>query len=140
MIKFIYQNCQHKPYNEKISINLINKLRLLLPLPENIIIEFVNLDPSIYAETIVDRKTKNTIRLNNILEKKELIQPLLHELIHLNQIYTGRLSVYRNGSYCWEGKMFTVDTKKLSYNDYNNLPWEQDVIEREQKLLQQILK
>ena len=142
MIRFIYSKTKIINSNkEKVLLKLFDKASQYLKLPKTLEVEFIDLHDSLYAETIVNPRYKNRIRLNNKLSEKEIIRPALHELIHLEQMYTGRLSSPRTGMYLWEGQLYNHnDLEKLSYVDYSNLPWETDVNERLDKLLISILK
>jgi hypothetical protein len=112
-------------------------LRENLDLPREIQIEFKELGDSIYAETSLNPRYSNRITLNSNLEINEIIKPLIHELIHLEQINKGILSKRRNGSYLFEGKVYNIKPN-MSYKDYQSLPWEHDVLVRE-KILHKII-
>lgn len=150
ILEFIYIDCEKSLDKEKIISNTCNQACKFLKLPDKLEIEIQNFSAANYqrdnryvlAETVLDyRLTTNRLRLNNDLSIKELIIPLVHELIHINQIAEGRLSVYRNGDIFWQGKRYQLkDPKKSSYQYYANLPWEIDVKDREKKLLENILK
>lgn len=142
MIYFIYSKTSVKQiHKEKVLLSIYTKAKSYLKLPKSLEVEFVDLHDSLYAETIVNPRYKNRIRLSSKLSEKEIIRPALHELIHLEQMYTGRLSSPRTGMYLWEGQLYNHnDLEKLSFVDYCNLPWETDVNERLDKLLISILK
>ena len=53
---------------------------------------------------------------------------LLHELIHIEQFYQGRLLDAGSMHFKWNGKKTLIDTSNL--DAYNNLPWEREAIER----------
>lgn len=53
---------------------------------------------------------------------------LLHELIHIEQFYQGRLLDAGSMHFKWNGKKTLIDTSCLDI--YNNLPWEREAIER----------
>lgn len=108
---------------------------LYIDLPDNIRIEFCDLEH--YGETVLISKK---IKLNITLTTHEIIFPLIHELIHLNQMHKGRLVITRFGDYVWEGKTFKVSNAKLTHKEYKQLPWEVDVTNREKELLVKVLK
>jgi hypothetical protein len=57
----------------------------------------------------------------------------------LNQIHTKRLGVRRDGKYLWDGQVYAVESPdKMLYKNYKNLPWEQDVAKKQQKLLENL--
>lgn len=148
-IDFIYIDCVQSLDKEKIISNTCNTATNFLKLPDILEVEIQNFNSPNYrrdhryvlAETVLDYRLKNNrLRINDELSPKELVIPLVHELIHINQICEGRLSVYRNGDIFWEGKRYQLkDPTKSSYEYYANLPWEIDVRARESKLLNKIL-
>jgi hypothetical protein len=113
---------------------------LYIALPDNIIVEFVDLGHNAYGESTLTFNKESKVRINLQLSTKELIYPLVHELLHLNQIHEGKLSVTRFGDCVWEGKIYKLNQSKMSYKDYTQLPWEQDVTSREKQLLANILQ
>lgn len=140
MIQFkYYKGTIPDVQKEKVAKNVCLTLREYLDLPETLEVEFVHLGPSTYGETIVDTRYPNRIRINLDLSLTEIIIPIVHELIHLEQIKQGRLSNTRFGDILWEGKKYSMD-KNMSYREYMKLPWEMDVSTRQTKLLSKILK
>lgn len=130
-----------KPVNNKSKILIKRIYELLqehLELPKEIQVEFKELDDSVYAETSLNPRYNNRITLNSKLEINEIIKPLIHELIHLEQISKGKLAKRRDGSYLYEGKIYNIKPN-MTYNDYLNLPWENDVLVREKILYKIIL-
>jgi hypothetical protein len=143
-LKFIYPK-DHIPSDtdadretlcETICISLSN----VLTLPDEIIIEIVKMSPSAYAETYLHYKNSHRIRLNNSLLINDIVIPLTHELIHLEQFTTGRLMINHEGLYIWEQMPYNVNMNDLHYGDYLQLPWELDVHNRLPKLLETFLK
>ena len=63
---------------------------------------------------------------------------LLHELVHIEQFYEGRLIDAGPMHFKWRGKSVLIDTSSLDI--YNNLPWEREAIERASMLKQVIFK
>ena len=113
---------------------------LYIALPDNIIVEFVDLGHNAYGESTLTFNKESKVRINLQLSTKELIYPLVHELLHLNQMHEGKLSVTRFGDCVWEGKTYKLNQSKMSYKEYTQLPWELDVTSREQQLLANILQ
>lgn len=124
----------------KVATSLCQAASLYISLPDSIIVEFVDLGHSAYGESTLTFNKESKVRINLQLSTKELIYPLIHELLHLNQIHEGRLSVNRFGDCVWEGKTYKLDQSKISYKEYIQLPWELDVTSREQQLLANILQ
>lgn len=121
---------------EKIIHKVCNILGQKLKLPTVITIILKKLEPAVYAETSLQNISQYRIIINSDLTVRDMIEPLVHELIHLNQIYTGKL-VGRKGSYFWEGIEYKVKNGlSQTYSDYQNLPWELDVNQKLPKLLE----
>lgn len=134
------KNYQPDIEKAKVATSLCQAASLYIDLPNNIIVEFVDLGPNMYGESTLTFNKDSKVRINLQLPNKELIFPLIHELLHLNQIYEGRLSVNRFGDCIWDGKTYKIDQTKMRYEDYTQLPWELDVAHREKQLLVNILQ
>jgi len=135
--KFIYKSdIKHSKNFELLIVKIIEIVRKIYVLPEHIEIQFENMGGSIYGMTMLDPRFPNRIRLNQDLHETEIVIPLTHELLHLNQIYTNRLQTRSGGRILWDNEFYKVDSLKLTYNDYLNLPWEYDVSIKQQKLLE----
>ena len=102
-------------------------------LPKTLEIEFKSLSKNVYAETSLDHRFQNRISINDDLDDMEIIKPLIHELIHLHQKITGKLSIMRDGSFVWENRTYKISST-MTYQEYKNLPWEADVIQKEKEL------
>lgn len=124
----------------KVATSLCQAASLYISLPDSIIVEFVDLGHSAYGESTLTFNKESKVRINLQLSAKEMIYPLVHELLHLNQIHEGKLSVTRFGDCVWEGKTYKLNQSKMSYKEYTQLPWELDVTSREQQLLANILQ
>jgi hypothetical protein len=124
----------------KVATSLCQAAFLYIALPDNIIVEFVDLGHNAYGESTLTFNKESKVRINLQLSTKELIYPLVHELLHLNQMHEGKLSVTRFGDCVWEGKTYKLNQSKMSYKEYTQLPWELDVTSREQQLLANILQ
>jgi len=130
-----------KQINNKTKIvvkRVCELLRENLELPKEIQIEFKELGDNVYAETSLNPRYNNRITLNSNLAVSEVIKPLVHELIHLEQINKGKLSKRRDGTYLFEGKLYSPK-KTMSYKEYLELPWEYDVLVKEKILYKIIL-
>ena len=136
-IIFIYKSSfQHTKSFESLIKKVIELVTQLYVLPNQIEIQFENMGPSVYGMTMLDPRFPNRIRLNEDLKEQEVIIPLAHELVHLNQIYTNRLQVRSGGRILWDNQMYKVDSLKLNYDEYCSLPWEEDAIQKQNKLLE----
>ena len=142
LVKYNYVNCKQDKRKESILSKVCNSARLQVELPNIIYIEHKFLDHAVLGETVIDLRSNRKISLNSRLTIKESILVLTHELVHLNQIHTNKLLLHKNGNYIWEGKQYgnIASLKTLSYYDYLQLPWEQDVAKIQQKLLENLLK
>lgn len=139
MVRFIYNTSKYDKRKELVIINVFTKAKTFIELPKLLEVEFKSLSHSVYAETLVDPRFPNRIRLNADISYTSLVKPTVHELLHLNQIYTKKLSCSRGKIFIWENKTYNIDQLNLTYEDYQNLPWELDVVYKEKKLLNQIL-
>ena len=104
-------------------------------LPDNIEIQFEQMGPSVYGMTMLDPRFPNRIRINQDLSLEEYLLPLTHELLHLHQTFTNRLQSRPGGRILWDKTVFKVNMLEMSYSEYQQLPWELDVAEKQQKLL-----
>jgi hypothetical protein len=138
MIRFIYAGDRFDRDRELVVTNIINIVSTLIDIPEYIEVEFRSLK-SLYGELLLDPRFKSRLRLEETLSSKEIIIPLIHELIHLNQVHAGRLKASRIGIY-WDGKFHNMKNKEITPEVWANFPWERDVAQKQQKLLENVLK
>ena len=141
-VKYNYIACKQDTGKEAVCNKVCYKAGNLIELPDTIYIEIKLIDKQILGETILDLRSYNKITLNSLLTIKECVLVLTHELIHLSQIHKKQLTLHKNGNYVWEGKEYInlAKLKTLAYYDYLQLPWEQDVVEKQQNLLENLLK
>lgn len=137
MIRFIYAGDNYDKNRELVITNVVNIVSTLIDLPKCVEVEFCKLS-NLYGELLLDPRFKSRIRLEETLSSKEIIVPLIHELIHLNQLHTGRLKANRIGIY-WDNRFYNVKTYDLSPDVWASLPWEQDVVNKQQKILESVL-
>jgi len=138
MIKFIYSGDKFDRNRELVVENVFRIVSGIIEIPDSIEVEFRLLSQSVYGETLLDKRYKNRIRLHEGLSVKEVIIPLIHELLHLNQTYTGKLSGRRDGSFLWNSKVYYAP-KTPTVPEWSKLPWEIDVAEKENLVLEQVL-
>lgn len=135
-LTFIYKGSTKPHYAyEKFSEKVITIMKTLYVLPDTIEVQFEQMGPSVYGMTMLDPRFPNRIRLNQDLSLEEYLLPLTHELLHLHQMFTNRLRSRQGGRIIWDKTEFKVNMLEMSYNDYQNLPWELDVAEKQQTLL-----
>lgn len=123
-------------YKDKLIESIVNKAANFLTLPKLVKIELKKLNPSNYAETDI---TNKSIVINSELDLNDILFPLIHELIHLEQIELGKLNRSKCGKYVWENQVFDIE-ESISYNDYKELPWELDVSKKHYDIVAKILK
>lgn len=141
MLSFVHEENLYSLQKEQIVTTIYQKLYNLIPLPENIVIEFRCMGRSSYGETLLDpRKSINRIMLNVDLDVKSLFYPTIHELVHVSQMHTGKLAMSRTGVYVWENKTYPVDPVKMPYREYQKLPWEVDAHEQQMILGKKLLE
>lgn len=139
LLKFIYPRGYTCTDADRHKENLCDKICMLmrdhLTLPKEIVIEMSMMSPSVYAETYLHYKNTHRIRLNDQLLVNDLVIPLVHELIHLEQLTLGKLMINHEGLYIWDNLSYNIKLNDLHYGDYLQLPWELDVHNRLPKLL-----
>jgi len=136
MVRFYYyKGVTPNNQKEKVARYVCGRLRDYLELPDIIEIELIQLGPNNYGETLIDYRTPNRIRINLDLSINDIVIPLTHELLHLEQIYQKRLTNTSFGDIIWENKTYKVN-KNMSHKEYLAQPWEQDVAQKQQKALQ----
>lgn len=137
-VRFFYAKGLVIDYNkEKLVKHVVQQTGAHLKLPNSIDIEFQRMGSSTYGET--DIATKR-ITINFDLGLNDIFLPLLHELIHLEQIETGKLARSKEGHYVWESTVYKIEPGMLSYDDYKELPWEQDIVKKHRYLVKELLK
>lgn len=134
-----------QPDNDKamLAVSICQAASRLLSIPARIFVDFsVFQDTHEYGHVEFSfrttTKSKGMILINHEITLKELIYPLTHELIHLDQIFNGNLQASRHGSFLWNGKVYPL-SNDMTYEEYQNLPWEQDVLDRQSSLISSIL-
>jgi hypothetical protein len=135
-LTFIYKGSVKPPsHYEKFTEKVVTIVKSVYVLPDKIEIQFEEMGPSVYGMTMLDPRFPNRIRLNQDLSLEEYLLPLTHELLHLHQMYTNRLSSQPGGRILWDKVPYKVNMLDMSYNDYQQLPWEQDVSDKQTQLL-----
>lgn len=134
-VNYKYHNNIENKNIEKLCSKVILLIDKIYSLPDTINIEFRDLGDSTYGMTMLDPRYHNTIRLNCKLSYNEVVIPLCHELLHIHQMHTGSLRVGKKGVIIYNNVNYKVDYNSLDYNSYTELPWEQEVIDWQRKLL-----
>ena len=121
-VKVIFsKNSQPDIAKAAVAERLCQAAFLCIKLPDYIEVHFANLGPSVYGETMLKPGINRSITVNLDLSVNEIIYPITHELIHLSQLYEGKLAVGGRGIYVWEGKTYKVDTSKISHKEFEGL-------------------
>ena len=89
------------------------------------------------AKSQFDGELKAHIRYENddfyiftgMMDRKEAIEVLSHEVIHMLQYRSGNLS-YANGKVTWMGEVLDLDSK-----EYEQRPWENEAFQQQTKLI-----
>jgi hypothetical protein len=139
-VSFIYPKGEQHTAKEHVTIRICELAALHIDLPDQIVVEFQRMGPSVYGSAILNPAINNRFCVNLDLSIHEIIYPIVHELIHISQMHRGQLAISRSGVFVWEGKTYKIDQAKLTYAQYQNLPWEKDVTDRFKVLLEKILK
>jgi len=66
------------------------------------------------------------------LDKKDAIEVLSHEVIHMDQYMSGNL-IYNNNGVTWMGETMEINTK-----EYEQRPWENDAFKRQSQLINSV--
>ena len=135
MLTFYYSSGTKIEQREMAVHEIFSKISGHLKLPRDIVVEFKKMPGSVWAETILGRRGGNRVTINDILNEHEIKIPLIHELIHLDQQFTGRLVSLGHNIVLWEGQQYREIPLEADYLGYKNQPWEEDVDQRIAKLL-----
>ena len=139
-IIFLYNKIDTLPNHETIAKKVCELTGEIISLPDKIEIEFTELKHDIYGEIIIHPSYKRRIRISSSLSPKEIIYPIVHELIHLHQIQSGILNISDSGVFTWAGKEYKLKTTdEMTKEEYHALPWEEDVVYRQPFILDRIL-
>jgi hypothetical protein len=106
--------------------HLVNKIKRKLGLPKDLkvlVAWSAYLDAKGSAGQL--RPGVYYIRLNVSLSPSELRKVLLHELVHVSQMYRGDLAQTARGL-TWKGKVYP---EAVTYEAYRKLPWEEEAFE-----------
>ena len=137
-IKYYYQNNQYSNNHETIITLFANAVSKVIDLPNTLEICLYPLPDNVYGG--IDLTRVNRIGINYDLPVNILPKILTHELIHVHQKHTGILTIKSNGMCYWHGIPYTKKLpENMSYEEYNNLPWELDVAKKQQEIYSQAL-
>lgn len=136
-VVYYYQGKPNKEY-EVIITSFSNLLSQVLDLPDTLEVCLYPLPPNVHGG--IDTVRVNRIAMNINLLPSDIPKILTHELIHVSQKHTGLLTVVK-GICHWRGIPYTnKKPEELTYEEYENLPWEVDVRNRQESVLKQALQ
>lgn len=137
-IQFYYKNTKPKREYEVIITSFSIAVSQVIALPDSLEVCLYPLPDNVYGG--IDNIKTNRIGINYNIPIMSLPKILTHELIHVNQKHTGILKINRDGLCYWHGIPYTKSIpENMSYSDYQNLPWELDVANKQQKIFHDAL-
>ncbi len=138
-IRFFYKNNQQSYKHEVIITSFATAISKIIELPESLEVCLYPLEHNVYGG--IDKFKDNRLGINYNISYESLPKVLTHELIHINQKHTGKLRIAQNGMCYWHGIPYTKKLpEEMSYEEYQNLPWELDVVNRQQKIFKEALE
>lgn len=139
MVRFYYQDQIRLPQHEAVVASFTRAVAKVIELPPVVEVCLYKLGNNVYGG--IDMYRVNRVGVNIDVPLDHIPKILTHELIHVHQKHTGVLKIKHDGSSYWHG---VLTTKKLpehmSYEEYENLPWEVDVANRLDKVFSEALK
>lgn len=138
-VTFYYQKTKPKHDYEVIITSFSIAVSKVLDLPDTVEVCLYKLGGNIYGG--IDYHRINRIALDYDMPLMALPKILTHELIHVNQKHTGIFKTTRGGICYWHGVPYNTNSiDNLSYEEYLNLPWEMDVVHRQQQVFKKALE
>lgn len=111
------------------------RVRKFISLPEQVKIIMRPIRSVLGTASTFKVKTKSyyTVEIDVRQTVEEFCDTLLHELVHIEQYFQGRLKLKSELFYSiYEGQRIRLVSNKS--DQYNNLPWEKEAIKRAAKL------
>lgn len=134
-IKFYYKNRPQSIKRETVITSFAKAIAKVIDLPDTLEVCLYDLGLGIYGG--IDMYHVNRIGINYELDYVAIPQVLTHELIHVNQKHQKHLEIRNNGYYYWMGIPYSnKKIEDITVLEYQNLPWELDVVQRQTKVLQ----
>jgi hypothetical protein len=132
-VLYFYQDNKPNTEQEAIITSFAKAISEVIELPNIIEVCLYDLGESVYGG--IDLHRINRIGINRNLPYDAIPKILTHELIHVHQKHTGVLKIKRDGSCYWHGILITKKLPEdMPYEEYQNLPWEMDVAQKQQKV------
>jgi hypothetical protein len=137
-VKFYYKNNNYEKDNEVALTSLAIAVSQIIELPDTIEVCLYPLEENVYGGIDINRVNRIGLNINLSLESQ--LKILVHELIHVSQKHLGMLNIKPNGMCYWYGIPYTKKSpEEMTHEEYTNLPWELDVINRQKTILNQAL-
>jgi len=137
MVDFYYQNNKKSPVHEVMITKLATTLATILDLPDKLQVCLYPFLDNVYGG--IDKRVPNRFGININLSLEQFPKIVIHELIHIHQRHVGLLEI-KNGHYYWRKIPYSNKLpEEMSYEEYQNCPWEKDVESRVDKLLTEVL-
>lgn len=137
-VTFFYKNNIISKNHEVIITSFSNAISKVIELPNKLEVCLYPLENNVYGG--IDRVRINRIGINYNIPLMVLPKVLTHELIHINQKHTGLLRIGIDGMCYWRNIPYTNKLpENMLYEEYQNLPWELDVTNRQQEVFKKAL-
>ncbi len=137
-VVFHYNRGQPKKDCEYLINSLSNAISKVIDLPEIVEVCLYPLANNVYGG--IDRVKINRVGLNYNLMLEDIPAILTHELIHVHQKHKGILRIDHKNNCYWYGILQTTKLpEEMTYEEYNNLPWEVDVRNKQTEVLKKAL-
>ena len=133
-----YDRCQPKREYEVIITSFSIAVSKVIELPEIVEVCLYPLANNVYGGIDMVRINRIGINYNLLLQDIPLI--LTHELIHVHQKHKGYLRIDHKNNCYWHG-IFQSNKmpEDMTYEEYENLPWEIDVRNKQTEVFKKAL-
>ena len=137
-VKFYYKNNNYEKDNEVALTLLAIAVSQIIELPDVVEVCLYPLEENVYGGIDINRVNRIGLNINLSLESQ--LKILVHELIHVSQKHLGMLKIKPNGMCYWQGIPYSnKPPEEMTREEYTNLPWELEVINRQREILQKAL-
>lgn len=135
------QHLNNVLYFIDILTDSFNDIKQFIKLPKNLVFNFRPVRSAFgrafyVKEDAFSNKKQYIVELDARQDPVTFKDTLLHELVHIEQFYQGRLKDAGPMHFKWNGRKMFIDASSL--DAYNNLPWEVEASTRA-KLLSEII-
>jgi hypothetical protein len=139
MVRFYYQDAIRLPQHEAVVSSFTIAVSKVIDLPPLVEVCLYKLGKNVYGG--IDLFRINRVGINIEVPIEQIPKILTHELIHVHQKHTGKLKIKHDGASYWHGVLITKKMPEhMSYEEYQNLPWELDVSHRLDQVFSDALK